>query len=1367
MSTILSENLSEEEKAEFDEPIWAVDEHNLSSIYSCNIGKNWNDSFVAIGQSTVGIEKDGFIRIRGSIEWSDSLIENAVENTTDNKLFLYLRATSLDSTVELYDADGGGLVKRIRFKNLNNSGGSVLYNIMLCVSRTITPEASDILVDGEIPETATYGHNSIYVSIADSSSNTLAEGYLNDDCNSLSDSLIEIDGRYFIGNIRVSDCDLYKLALYSKFQDFSHEVIAQKPDDDTYKYKASHITIRAVETIDDLNKVSFQLPENELVWQKDKKSLWIKSNGIMVPIGSAATNNPSEDNNDNTMTDTEILEILAKKGIIYNDGSGLQFNDVAGITFINENTKKRFEFTPDENGVLTGREQPTETFNTLLADVKWTYPIDSLEDSAYAIRGFFGTYNMFRLGKSISNAADDFGLGSDRVKIGSVYSPFKSQAKTGIYGCSHGYIELENTSDQDYALDGFYLHYTFPSATGRVVAHLPLKGIIKAGSTFLIRCKQYADFNDKSCFIKVKTYDMEWWHNGELLDLSVDDSLSTSDSNSAYALAMTYGLPLLSATTQICKTATESGLKAVGYDTSKVKVASAPYLFSVWYVDSLNWYAKLGLVQGSSDSTINPWWPAAACINHRKNSIIKNNFSLDPAKQAFNALNKYDSSRVRANSIKYENGGCDIQMLELDNEFLTFKFSDEKYPVSNWTPLASYCNKNVSTDKSKLDTERPNMLTCSFGKNPYTTRCFNWISCGAFDEYIFIKKDGETKWQKFESYKLTGEMGDEPVTSGYPKRKRFTDKVVNGYMSNGIGSATIEDIVYARITSRFPGDGTLFTSHKLILDVAGAPLKNPTKYIYMAGRADKDGNPDMDHCTEEYSFMLYPNTANPRIYQITDQQGFMWIEYQAWAAAAKKLDEIITTETADNNAFVPVLVNTGDMTQNGTRINEWLDYYNAGKCLFKHLEQCNVVGNNDLCGTDPLKLGTGDDFGKSNSYYFHIFYCYEVETGSASAKPKDITDGVVPVCNGKYIPSLYGVNFKDYYLLFVNSEITKINCEQWFGKTQVVGSEVCPVNIYTGWPITKSTGTYDKSFTSIYTMLYNMIKLNQLSASGKQTVAVCHEMPFTVITNDSLSTDSAVIGNMRSFGGSKTSGLIGSHLNQIDYNDKCLCWFSRLLEHFKVKLCIGGHKHTYAITYPIRERYTYGDDGDSKNGPMEMLPTLENDNTSWTVTATTDAPFMGMTGTFNTTKFPYVKRQPIEVPAGEGAFYPYTPIPDLTGGVTYFMCQATGFKLKSNKELPSQKQAFSMLIPETTVSAAGADSPSAEQQVPMFGIIECEAGANIKLYLGRIQGILNNKSLSQQRPTTADKMIVEYIKQTTANQFGNWNNTERTPVLTL
>jgi hypothetical protein len=443
------------------------------------------------------------------------------------------------------------------------------------------------------------------------------------------------------------------------------------------------------------------------------------------------------------------------------------------------------------------------------------------------------------------------------------------------------------------------------------------------------------------------------------------------------------------------------------------------------------------------------------------------------------------------------------------------------------------------------------------------------------------------------------------------------------------------------------------------------------------------------------------------------------------------------------------------------------------------LEQCNVVGNNDLCGTNPLELGTGDDAGKSNSYYFHVFYCQEVEVGGTNIKT-----GITPVCNGKYVPSLYGIKFSKNYFLFVNSEFTKINCQDWFGLTGVDGSSTVPVNIYTGWtiPTTSSTNSvYTDSFTSVYTMIYQM--LTKYKATGVHITALCHEMPFTVITNDSLNKGTAsILSISRCFGGTKTTSLIGSHLNQMDNNEKVIYWFSRLLEYFGVNLCLGGHKHTYAITYPVRERYTYTESGEtytSLEKIMTMTSTLENDDVNWTYTVgdtddTSNELSKGVV--LHTSKFPYVARPAISKIYSE-KFYPYTPTPTLTGGVTYFMCQATGFKLKSNKELPSYQQAFSELIPET-VDNNGTDKPSAEQQYPMFGVIEYNtSGSNINasMYLVRIDGILNNKSLNQQNPTTATEMHLQYIKpngtltSTTdySDNKGTWQTGNNNDVKTL
>jgi hypothetical protein len=54
------------------------------------------------------------------------------------------------------------------------------------------------------------------------------------------------------------------------------------------------------------------------------------------------------------------------------------------------------------------------------------------------------------------------------------------------------------------------------------------------------------------------------------------------------------------------------------------------------------------------------------------------------------------------------------------------------------------------------------------------------------------------------------------------------------------------------------------------------------------------------------------------------------------------------------------------------------------------------------------------------------------------------------------------------------------------------------------------------------------------------------------------------------------------------------------MEHFGIRLVLGGHKHTYACTYPVREYYFYKDNNNEwknsyDNGPMTMQNTLKND----------------------------------------------------------------------------------------------------------------------------------------------------------------------------
>jgi hypothetical protein len=114
-------------------------------------------------------------------------------------------------------------------------------------------------------------------------------------------------------------------------------------------------------------------------------------------------------------------------------------------------------------------------------------------------------------------------------------------------------------------------------------------------------------------------------------------------------------------------------------------------------------------------------------------------------------------------------------------------------------------------------------------------------------------------------------------------------------------------------------------------------------------------------------------------------------------------------------------------------------------------------------------------------------------------------------------------------------------------------------------------------------------------------------------------------------------------------------------------------------------------------------------------------------------------------------------------GVVYFMCQATGYKQTSNKELPGTSQAFSKVLP-TTKFSDGKDTASVEQQLPMFGVIEI--GTTYDIQLIRIKGIQTNKAVALYTDKySTEPMKLEYLKVVSNSQdpiearFGQWTET--------
>jgi hypothetical protein len=121
---------------------------------------------------------------------------------------------------------------------------------------------------------------------------------------------------------------------------------------------------------------------------------------------------------------------------------------------------------------------------------------------------------------------------------------------------------------------------------------------------------------------------------------------------------------------------------------------------------------------------------------------------------------------------------------------------------------------------------------------------------------------------------------------------------------------------------------------------------------------------------------------------------------------------------------------------------------------------------------------------------------------------------------------------------------------------------------------------------------------------------------------------------------------------------------------------------------------------------------------------------------------------------------------NLTGGVTYFMCQATGYKLTSNKELPSNFQHFAKLIPQTGKKADGSDKADGAQQFPMFSIVSM-SGDTYAIKLVRIKNIKDNTSHNfTQQVYGTDAPAFEYATVVADSRYCSWSSTE-TPIISI
>ena len=218
------------------------------------------------------------------------------------------------------------------------------------------------------------------------------------------------------------------------------------------------------------------------------------------------------------------------------------------------------------------------------------------------------------------------------------------------------------------------------------------------------------------------------------------------------------------------------------------------------------------------------------------------------------------------------------------------------------------------------------------------------------------------------------------------------------------------------------------------------------------------------------------------------------------------------------------IINVGDATQNGNRINEWIDYFDASNQLFKEVEQMYSVGNNDLCPLDVYQLGYGEDMDKNNpinvNYFFTNEHPFEIPTSSM----------------GVYVPSVYSFIYGNTYFLSMNSEITET------ARTSIF-LDIDGVNVY----------------DNLKTWAQN--DLTHIASDSKIAwkISLTHEAPFTIITPDLV----------LKYDSDATTTRGGSHLNTVGNY-----WYSQFLQDNKFHLNICGHKHTFSNSRYIREDVT-------------------------------------------------------------------------------------------------------------------------------------------------------------------------------------------------
>ena len=394
---------------------------------------------------------------------------------------------------------------------------------------------------------------------------------------------------------------------------------------------------------------------------------------------------------------------------------------------------------------------------------------------------------------------------------------------------SHGFIELYNYTNSEINLKGIYL---FVRAKAGSWQSLKLEGIVPARHSFLVRCAQHTAPFSQGVRCNVMDYDMHW--DIKLPSVGFSAFLQIGD-----------------------ETPEDNPIRLTKDAEGNITFQNGKYI------------DLLGAGGVNAEETV---WAYETRYLH----CMDANTGVRRVDFSNNDADHIKLMGLGNNAAVSGNNDCDVEPINYKTCNMEF-YRPRCMKDGRWTEYI---------DKPKQKATVPSMINVMYGENGDSTRTFTFQTPLVESGFVKIRKDGDLKWETFET--------------------------------------TVE------LFSNVDGDVSV---HRCIIENLEVGV-----YEYQVGT---------EGCvSDNYSFEIkvFDENQPMRILWTTDQQAWSKREYDVWQMCARFLN---AKQQGLEEPF-DFHLNTGDISQNANRRFEWSYYYDYAKDITRNIPHVITCGNNDL-----------------------------------------------------------------------------------------------------------------------------------------------------------------------------------------------------------------------------------------------------------------------------------------------------------------------------------------------------------------------------------------------------------------------------------